>query len=117
MALVNRTLATFLKAEFGFLGVVVYTLTQTPRFCGQDFNAGLFVFLTRLLRPFLTSCAIVGTFPPFNSSTGSLYSEKNLTTLPEKVHFVKHFSRSPVKNFSAVVRQYLTSLEGYHYST
>ena len=26
----NLTLATFLKAEFGFLGVVVYTFTQTP---------------------------------------------------------------------------------------
>jgi hypothetical protein len=28
--LVNLTLATFLIAEFGFLGVVVYTLVHTP---------------------------------------------------------------------------------------
>lgn len=27
----SRTLAIFLKAEFGFFGVVVVTLTQTPR--------------------------------------------------------------------------------------
>jgi hypothetical protein len=32
IALVSLTLATFLNAEFGFLGVVVYTLTQTPLF-------------------------------------------------------------------------------------
>jgi hypothetical protein len=28
--LVKRTLATFLKAEFGFFGVIVKTFTQTP---------------------------------------------------------------------------------------
>jgi hypothetical protein len=33
--LVSRTRATFRSAEFGFLGVVVYTRVQTPRFCGQ----------------------------------------------------------------------------------
>jgi hypothetical protein len=30
--LVSRTRATFRKAELGFLGVVVYTRTHTPRF-------------------------------------------------------------------------------------
>jgi len=30
MPLVNLTLATFLKAEFGFLGVTVKTFKQTP---------------------------------------------------------------------------------------
>lgn len=46
----RRTLATFLRAELGFLGVVVYTRVQTPRFCGQDFKAGDFVFfLVRVL--------------------------------------------------------------------
>jgi hypothetical protein len=48
MPFVKRTLATFLRAEFGFFGVVVYTLTQTPLFWGQDLSAGLFVFLSRL---------------------------------------------------------------------
>jgi hypothetical protein len=32
MPLVKRTLATFLSAELGFLGVVVYTRVHTPRF-------------------------------------------------------------------------------------
>ena len=31
MPLVRRTRATLRRAEFGFLGVVVYTLVQTPR--------------------------------------------------------------------------------------
>jgi hypothetical protein len=31
MPFVKRTRATFLRAEFGFLGVVVYTRVQTPR--------------------------------------------------------------------------------------
>jgi hypothetical protein len=35
MAFVNLTRATFRNAEFGFLGVWVYTRTQTPRFCGH----------------------------------------------------------------------------------
>ena len=38
---VSRTRATFRSAEFGFLGVEVYTRVQTPRFCGQLFSAGL----------------------------------------------------------------------------
>lgn len=39
----RRTFATFLKAEFGFFGVVVYTRVQTPRLCGQLVKAGDFV--------------------------------------------------------------------------
>jgi hypothetical protein len=42
---VNRTLATFRSAEFGFFGVVVYTRTQTPRRCGAPFRAADFVLL------------------------------------------------------------------------
>src|SRR5437868_1952002 len=34
MPLVRRTRATLRNAEFGFLGVTVYTRVQTPRFCG-----------------------------------------------------------------------------------
>ena len=33
--LVSLTLATLRIAELGFLGVVVYTRVQTPRFCGH----------------------------------------------------------------------------------
>jgi len=32
----RRTLAIFLSAELGFLGVAVLTAVQTPRFCGAD---------------------------------------------------------------------------------
>jgi hypothetical protein len=55
MPFVSRTLATFLKAELGFLGVVVYTLVQTPRFCGQPFKAGDLVFDFMTFLPRLTS--------------------------------------------------------------
>jgi hypothetical protein len=52
---VSLTLATFRRAEFGFFGVVVYTLMQTPLFCGQLLSAGLFVLLAARDLPFLTS--------------------------------------------------------------
>jgi hypothetical protein len=61
MPFVSRTLATLRSAEFGFFGVVVYTLMHTPRFCGQDFRAGLLVLLEARVLPFLTSWLIVGT--------------------------------------------------------
>jgi hypothetical protein len=41
--LVSRTRATLRSAEFGFLGVVVYTRVHTPRRCGHDCSAGLAV--------------------------------------------------------------------------
>jgi hypothetical protein len=59
---VRRTLATFLNAELGFLGVVVYTLTHTPLRWGQDFKAGLFVFFSTCFLPCLINWAIVGMF-------------------------------------------------------
>jgi hypothetical protein len=49
------------SAEFGFFGVVVYTLMQTPRFWGQLLSAGLLVLLIASVLPFLTSWLIVGT--------------------------------------------------------
>src|ERR1019366_4690800 len=52
---VSRTRATFRSAEFGFLGVEVYTRVHTPRFCGQLCRAGLAVFHAGALRPFRTS--------------------------------------------------------------
>jgi len=39
------------SAEFGFLGVVVYTRVHTPRFCGLDFSAGALVLLFCGRRP------------------------------------------------------------------
>jgi len=39
-ALVRRTLATFRRAEFGFLGVVCTPGCTTPRFLGASFHGG-----------------------------------------------------------------------------
>ena len=56
----NLTLATFLKAEFGFFGVVVYTLVQTPRFNAQACNAGTLFLITCFTRFFFNNWLIVG---------------------------------------------------------
>jgi hypothetical protein len=58
--LVKRTLATLRKAEFGFLGVVVYTLVHTPRRCGQASKALDLLLALIISLPFLTNCCIVG---------------------------------------------------------
>lgn len=42
MPLVSLILATFLKAELGFLGVVVKTFKQTPLLKGEEKPLGLF---------------------------------------------------------------------------
>src|SRR5688572_19932901 len=60
MPLVRRTRATLRNAEFGFFGVVVYTRTHTPRFCGQALSAGAAVLWLILRRPNFTSWLIVG---------------------------------------------------------
>ena len=39
----RRTLAIFLRAEFGFLGVAVLTAVQTPLFCGEDRSLDFFL--------------------------------------------------------------------------
>src|SRR2546426_682047 len=52
---VSRTRATFRSAEFGFLGVVVYTRVHTPRFCGLPRSAGAFSFFATSRRPRRTS--------------------------------------------------------------
>jgi hypothetical protein len=57
----SRTRATFRNAEFGFLGVDVYTRVHTPRFCGQLSSAGLDVFQRGGFRPLRTSWLNVGT--------------------------------------------------------
>jgi hypothetical protein len=59
---VKRTFATLRKAEFGFLGVVVYTLVHTPRRCGQASRALDLLFALMISLPFLTNCCIVGIY-------------------------------------------------------
>jgi hypothetical protein len=69
----RRTLAIFLRAELGFLGVAVLTAVQTPRFCGADCSTAFFLkelnvfwragavdFFTDVWRPFLTNWLNVG---------------------------------------------------------
>jgi hypothetical protein len=62
--LVRRTLATFRRAEFGFLGVVVNTLTHTPLTWGQRLSAGALVFHRVFSRPLLTNWLTVGIRTP-----------------------------------------------------
>src|SRR5437660_5830437 len=64
MEFVKRTRATLRNAEFGFLGVCVYTRMHTPRFSGQPANAGDFVLVRIPSRPIRTSCENVGTVFP-----------------------------------------------------
>ena len=58
--LVRRTLATLRRAEFGFLGVVVYTRVHTPRRWGQFSSAGLLLLTTLTSRGLRTSWLMVG---------------------------------------------------------
>src|SRR6478736_7880662 len=69
MPLVSRTRATLRSAEFGFLGVVVYTRVHTPRRCGAatlvlrplpDLRPGVASFFFGVLRPLRTSWLVVG---------------------------------------------------------
>src|SRR6478736_2626151 len=64
-----RTRATLRSAEFGFLGVVVYTRVHTPRRCGAatfflrplpDFKPGVASFFVFGLRPLRTNWDVVG---------------------------------------------------------
>src|SRR5947209_16738505 len=58
--LVSRTRATLRSAEFGFLGVLVYTRVQTPRRWGAPRRAGVLLLVVFDCRPLRTSCWIVG---------------------------------------------------------
>src|SRR4051794_29228938 len=60
MPLTSRTRATLRSAEFGFLGVVVYTRVHTPRFCGLFRIAGDLLLERSVSRPLRTSWLIVG---------------------------------------------------------
>src|SRR4051812_27225104 len=67
--LLSFTRATLRSAEFGFLGVVVYTRVHTPRRCGAatfflrplpDFRPGVESFVGFGVRPLRTSWLVVG---------------------------------------------------------
>src|ERR1700750_2009402 len=63
LPLVSFTRATLRSAEFGFLGVVVYTRVHTPRRCGLPLRAAVFCLAALSWRPLRTSCWIVGNGP------------------------------------------------------
>src|SRR5829696_8378182 len=65
MPLVRRTRATLRRAEFGFFGVVVYTLVHTPRRCGEPLRAGVLTFVVLSCRPLRTSWLMVGNLKSF----------------------------------------------------
>src|SRR5687767_6895467 len=64
MPLVRRTRATLRRAEFGFLGVVVYTRVHTPRRCGEPLRAGVLTLVVLSCRPLRTSWLMVGNLDP-----------------------------------------------------
>src|SRR5699024_12626075 len=55
----RRTRATLRSAEFGFLGVVVYTRVHTPRRIGRASSAGDPTRFAFGVRPLRTACGIV----------------------------------------------------------
>src|ERR1700760_3740285 len=72
MPLVSRTRATLRSAEFGFLGVVVYTRVHTPRRWGAatfflrplpDFRPGVASFFLGAVRPLRINWLVVGMRP------------------------------------------------------
>src|SRR4051794_31649840 len=69
--LVKRTLATLRSAEFGFLGVVVYTRVHTPRFWGQASSAGTLFRLFWADRGLRISWLMVGILCPLASKAAS----------------------------------------------
>src|SRR5215813_8819714 len=72
---VSRTRAIFRSAEFGFLGVIVDTRVQTPRFCGAPWSAGVFVFSRLDVRPLRISWLTVG-MDPFGVVNPVVYRRK-----------------------------------------
>src|SRR5947209_3114753 len=68
MLLESRTRATFRRAEFGFLGVMILTCKQTPFFWGQPCRAGCLGRLCCCTRGLRTSWLMVGIAYVFPSS-------------------------------------------------
>src|SRR6478752_10850936 len=88
----RRTRATLRRAEFGFLGVVVYTRVHTPRRCGHASRARDLLLISSAVRPLRTSCCIVGIREPFliifiGSAKVRYISEKTRMNFPELLTF------------------------------
>src|SRR3954447_20089145 len=72
MPLDRRTRATFRRAEFGFLGVMILTCKHTPRFCGHPVIAGCFGLRYCCVRGVRTSWLIVGILDSLQGPRGHL---------------------------------------------
>ena len=110
---VSRTRATFRSAEFGFLGVDVYTLVHTPLRCGLPCKAGLFVFSRILLRPIRTSWLKVGNYHLlFSFTAAATPATPSLTALSEKP---SEYSKGvPLCQASVQILFWLNSLQDCH---
>src|ERR671936_1595891 len=101
MPLVSRTRATLRRAEFGFLGVVVYTRVQTPRRWGAarrflrpcpDLRPGVVTFFFGFLRPLRTSWLMLGTArdpssgPSQCSADCGLWTRRRLRSSRSRLH-------------------------------
>src|SRR5687767_11185801 len=60
LPLLSRTRAIFRRAELGFLGVMVLTWRQTPRFCGEASRSLTLLIRGKARRGFLINWLIVG---------------------------------------------------------
>src|SRR5262245_57290218 len=75
MPLERCTRATFRRAEFGFLGVMILTWRQTPRFCGQPSKAGCFGLRYCWRRGLRTSWLIVGILLSVSSGAARIVAD------------------------------------------
>src|SRR3989338_1992481 len=87
----STTRATLRSAEFGFFGVIVLTMRQTPRFCGQFSSSSDLLFLTFWRRPLRTNWLIVGTRGRVNQPGVGLSTvrSRELSPFHEKATVVK----------------------------
>src|SRR4051794_5908993 len=104
--LVSRTRATLRRAEFGFLGVVVYTRVQTPRRWGAatrrlrprpDFRPGVATFFFGALRPLRTSWEVVGmrADDASNEDAGAMEPQPIFRSLGDNVYAPTGHARGP----------------------
>src|SRR2546425_11504918 len=87
---VSRTRATLRRAEFGFLGVVVWTRMQRPRFWGHACIAGVLDFLRTASRPIRTSWLMVGMALRRRERRQNSHF---ITVMPHLVNISDHFHR------------------------
>src|SRR5439155_6708691 len=108
---VRRTRATLRSAEFGFLGVCVYTRMHTPRFSGQPISAGDFVLTWTCSRPIRTNCENVGTVSSsIRPHSGRPLRAENFCPQASQDHDAK--GAAPAKRAHKIARERIAWLKG-----